>query len=102
MPTMRTGSGCLRAVLRVAGVLFVGQAAVAAASESVATALVVSVDVSQSVDDTRFRLQMEGIAEALEAPALPFRVGVQWHPETMEPAHRDALFGGFVAACAPA
>jgi hypothetical protein len=70
MPTMRTGSGCLRAVLRVAGVLFVGQAAVAAAPESVATALVVSVDVSQSVDDTRFRLQMEGIAEALEDPSV--------------------------------
>ncbi|MBW4971862.1 DUF1194 domain-containing protein, partial [Croceibacter atlanticus] len=38
--------------------------------ESVATALVVSVDVSQSVDDARFRLQMEGIAEALEDPSV--------------------------------
>jgi len=40
------------------------------APASVATALVVSVDVSQSVDDTRFRLQMEGIAEALEDPGV--------------------------------
>lgn len=30
------------------------------------TALVVSVDVSNSVDETRYRLQMEGIAQALE------------------------------------
>lgn len=40
------------------------------AADSVATALVVSVDVSQSVDDARFRLQMEGIAEALEDPGV--------------------------------
>nr|WP_096488005.1 DUF1194 domain-containing protein [Methylorubrum populi] len=33
-------------------------------------ALVVSVDVSQSVDDSRFVLQMEGIAEALEDPGV--------------------------------
>ncbi len=33
-------------------------------------ALVVSVDVSQSVDDARYRLQMDGIAEALEDPAV--------------------------------
>ena len=38
----------------------------AGAADSVATALIVSVDVSQSVDDARFKLQMEGIAEALE------------------------------------
>ncbi|HEV7439359.1 MAG TPA: DUF1194 domain-containing protein [Methylobacterium sp.] len=41
-----------------------------AAEESAAMALVVSVDVSQSVDEARFRLQMEGIAEALEDPAV--------------------------------
>lgn len=35
-----------------------------------AVALVVSVDVSQSVDVDRFQLQMEGIAEALEDPAV--------------------------------
>ena len=35
-----------------------------------AVALVVSVDVSQSVDDARFKLQMEGIAAALEDPGV--------------------------------
>ena len=42
----------------------------ARAEEGVATALIVSVDVSGSVDETRYRLQMEGIAEALEDPAV--------------------------------
>ncbi|AWN35246.1 DUF1194 domain-containing protein [Methylobacterium radiodurans] len=41
-----------------------------AAERSAAVALVVSVDVSQSVDDARFNLQMEGIAEALEDPGV--------------------------------
>ena len=40
------------------------------AEESVATALVVSVDISGSVDETRYHLQMEGIAEALEDPTV--------------------------------
>jgi hypothetical protein len=40
------------------------------AEDGVATALVVSVDVSGSVDETRYHLQMEGIAEALEDPAV--------------------------------
>ena len=35
-------------------------------SPEVDTALVISVDVSNSVDDTRYQLQMEGIAKALE------------------------------------
>ena len=35
-------------------------------AQPVDTALVVSVDVSNSVDDARYRLQMEGIAKALE------------------------------------
>jgi hypothetical protein len=34
------------------------------------TALVVSVDVSNSVDESRYRLQMEGIAKALEDPEV--------------------------------
>ena len=34
------------------------------------TALVVSVDVSNSVDDSRYKLQMEGIAKALEDPGV--------------------------------
>jgi len=71
MPMKRTGSGWIRrGVPRFAGILLLGLAPAAAAPESVATALVVSVDVSQSVDDVRFRLQMEGIAEALEDPSV--------------------------------
>ena len=34
------------------------------------TALIVAVDVSQSVDEARYRLQMEGIAQALEDPGV--------------------------------
>jgi hypothetical protein len=34
------------------------------------TALIVAVDVSNSVDDSRYRLQMEGIAQALEDPGV--------------------------------
>lgn len=40
------------------------------APAATAVALIVSVDVSQSVDEARFRLQMDGIAEALEDPAV--------------------------------
>jgi Protein of unknown function (DUF1194) len=42
----------------------------AAAQTEVDTALIVSVDVSNSVDEKRYRLQMEGIAKALEDPAV--------------------------------
>lgn len=42
----------------------------ALAQGDVDTALVVSVDVSNSVDDARYRLQMEGIAKALEDPGV--------------------------------
>ncbi len=38
--------------------------------EGVDTALIVSVDVSQSVDERRYRLQMEGIAQAIEDPSV--------------------------------
>jgi hypothetical protein len=41
-----------------------------AESEMVDTALVLAVDVSQSVDDARFVLQMEGIAKAFEDPEV--------------------------------
>jgi len=41
----------------------------------------------------------DGVIEAIEAAAGPFRVGVQWHPETLRGPHRDRLFGAFVAAC---
>jgi hypothetical protein len=40
------------------------------AADQVDTALIVSVDVSNSVDSHRYRLQMEGIAKALEDPAV--------------------------------
>ncbi|MCH9764369.1 MAG: DUF1194 domain-containing protein, partial [Alphaproteobacteria bacterium] len=39
-------------------------------SDFVDTALIVSVDVSNSVDEKRYRLQMEGIAKALEDPSV--------------------------------
>ncbi len=42
----------------------------AQAADEVDTALIVSVDVSNSVDDTRYKLQMEGIAQALEDPGV--------------------------------
>jgi hypothetical protein len=38
------------------------------AADEVDTALILAVDVSQSVDEARYRLQMEGIAGALEDP----------------------------------
>lgn len=55
----------------IAGVLVflcvvAGRIAPSSAAEEVDTALLVSVDVSNSVDATRFQLQMEGIAQALE------------------------------------
>ena len=44
-------------------------------------------------------LAPDGIVEGLEDPALPFYVGVQWHPEDMT-GEQDAttLFGAFVEA----
>ncbi len=44
-------------------------------------------------------LAPDGIVEGLEDPALPFYVGVQWHPEDMT-GEQDAttLFGAFVGA----
>jgi putative glutamine amidotransferase len=40
----------------------------------------------------------DGVVEAIEsADASRFVLGVQWHPERMDPAHRTALFGGLVA-----
>lgn len=40
------------------------------AEDAVDTALVMAVDISQSVDENRYRLQMEGIAQALEDPGV--------------------------------
>lgn len=39
----------------------------------------------------------DGTIEAIEDPAAPFRIGVQWHPET---ADDQGLFAGLVAAAA--
>lgn len=40
------------------------------AEDAVDTALVMAVDISQSVDENRYRLQMEGIAQALEDASI--------------------------------
>jgi len=44
--------------------------AMATGVDEVDTALIVAIDVSNSVDDTRYKLQMEGIAQALEDPEV--------------------------------
>ena len=41
----------------------------------------------------------DGVIEAVERPGAAFCIGVQWHPERMDTAHRRALFGGLMAAC---
>lgn len=55
--------------LVVLGLAILSKSTVQAADE-VDTALIVSVDVSNSVDDARYKLQMEGIAQALEDPGV--------------------------------
>lgn len=44
--------------------------ALAASDVEVDTALIVAIDVSNSVDEQRYKLQMEGIAQALEDPGV--------------------------------
>src|SRR5262245_29909044 len=65
----KLGPAGTRALL-VASLLILSVAAslngVAQQAGEVDTALVVSVDVSNSVDESRYKLQMEGIAQALE------------------------------------
>ncbi len=46
------------------------QLARAVSSDEVDTALIVAIDVSNSVDENRYKLQMEGIAQALEDPGV--------------------------------
>ncbi len=42
----------------------------------------------------------DGVIEAIESPpAAPFALGVQWHPEDMDAAHRERVYGALVAAC---
>lgn len=71
------GFNLVRMFGRILGVLVVIAAAAAiygspapAEEAAVDTALVVSVDVSNSVDGDRYKLQMEGIAKALEDPGV--------------------------------
>ncbi len=49
---------------------FVASFANAVGGEEVDTALIVAIDVSNSVDEQRYKLQMEGIAQALEDPGV--------------------------------
>jgi hypothetical protein len=64
----------LRIMLGLACLGLLGIAVTIARAEEpmaeVDTALIVSVDVSNSVDDARYKLQMEGIARALEDPGV--------------------------------
>lgn len=50
--------------------LGLAKARAAEPTNEVDTALIVAVDVSNSVDDARYKLQMEGIAQALEDPGV--------------------------------
>ncbi len=43
----------------------------------------------------------DGVAEAVELQGARFAIGVQWHPESLDPGHREQLFGAFVRACQP-
>lgn len=75
MPTMRRSMRWAAAALSLPlmlGGAHAGEAppAAGAASASFDTALIVAVDVSQSVDEQRYRLQMEGVAQALEDPGV--------------------------------
>jgi len=66
-PASRWGiSAVLAGIAVLTALLWAGLAG--AGPEDVDTALIVAVDVSNSVDEQRYRLQMEGIAEALEDP----------------------------------
>lgn len=58
--------------MRMAAVIFATLAAPASKSDEAQfdTALVIAIDVSQSVDDSRYKLQMGGIASALEDPGV--------------------------------
>ena len=61
----------------------------------------------QGIDRVGYGLRVvaraeDGLPEALEAPALPFAVGVQWHPEELAKTDQMStnLFYNFVSAAA--
>ena len=60
----------LLALMALLASLAVVTVAAAVSSDEVDTALVVAIDVSNSVDEQRYKLQMEGIAQALEDPGV--------------------------------
>ncbi len=41
----------------------------------------------------------DGTAEAVESKSGQYILGLQWHPEKMEPDHRNKIFKSFVHAC---
>jgi hypothetical protein len=58
------------ATIALASIISLSAIAVLHSDDAVDTALLLSVDVSNSVDERRYRLQMEGIAAALEDSAV--------------------------------
>jgi uncharacterized protein DUF1194 len=60
----------LAGVAAIIGVVALVTAAFAISGDEVDTALIVAIDVSNSVDDQRYKLQIEGIAQALEDPGV--------------------------------
>ena len=67
---MKHLKSALGAVFAIGSMLLCASQAAADDLSPVDTALIVSVDVSNSVDDARYKLQMEGIAKALEDPGV--------------------------------
>jgi len=65
--TLRWG---LAAIFAAVSAVTVAGIAHAVGGEEVDTALIVAIDVSNSVDEQRYKLQMEGIAQALEDPGV--------------------------------
>jgi putative glutamine amidotransferase len=54
---------------------------------------------SPGVDLAASALSADGVIEAIESPpGAPFALGVQWHPEDMEAAHAQRIYGALAAA----
>jgi hypothetical protein len=67
---MKNLRAALGALFVIGSVVLSATPLVAQDARPVDTALIVSVDVSNSVDEARYKLQMEGIAKALEDPGV--------------------------------